>query len=128
MLPDRNLDDLLAEMVSRDQKLESRVADLEKIEQPRNIHPSIHLQLSGLRGYWPMSSVNENGNSYDLSGQGRVLTNNNTVPFGIYDLLPYADFTPGSSEYFSRPDEAGLVISGALTIGCWAWLDTLASG
>lgn len=92
------------------------------------VHAGLHLQLPQLRGYWPMSSVDENGDVYDLSSQGRVLNNNNTVPFGVYNLLPYADFTPGATEYFDRPDEAGLSITGGLTVGGWFWLDTLAPG
>lgn len=92
------------------------------------VHAGLHLQLPQLRGYWPFSSVNENGNAYDLSGQGRTLTNNNAVPFTWYNLLPYANLTPGSTHYFSRADEAGLDITGGLTLGGWFWLDTLASG
>jgi len=92
------------------------------------VHAGLHLQLPQLRGYWPMSSVDENGDPYDLSGQGRVLTNNNTVPYGVYNLLPYADFTPGATEYFNRLDEAGLDITGVMTMGGWYWLDTLAPG
>ena len=89
---------------------------------------SNHLLLRHLRGYWPFTSVDENGDVYDLSGQGRVLTNNNAVPFASAGLMTYADFTPGSNHYFSRADEAGLSITGALTVGGWFWLDTLASG
>lgn len=126
MLPDREMDDLLSEMVQRHQHIEERISNLEKIELPQNVHANVHLQLPQLRGYWPMSSVDEIGDPYDLSGQGRVLNNNNAVPFGVYNLLPYADLTPGSTHYFSRPDEAGLDITGALTLGCWCWLDTIA--
>lgn len=35
---------------------------------------SMNLGLPGLRGYWPLTSVDENGDIYDLSGQGRVLS------------------------------------------------------
>lgn len=92
------------------------------------VHAGAALQLPQLRGYWPMSSVDENGDPYDLSGQGRVLTNNNAIPFAWYNLFPYADFTPGSTHYFSRADEAGLDILGEITFGGWFWLDTLAPG
>jgi hypothetical protein len=34
---------------------------------------SMNLQYPGLRAYWPMSSVDENKNVYDISGQGRTL-------------------------------------------------------
>jgi len=35
---------------------------------------SMNLQYPGLRAYWPMTSVDENNNVYDISGQGRMLT------------------------------------------------------
>jgi hypothetical protein len=34
----------------------------------------MNLGLPMLRGYWPFSSVDENNDVYDLSGQGRVMT------------------------------------------------------
>lgn len=37
---------------------------------------SMNLGYPGLRGYWPMSSIDENDDVYDISGQGRTLTNN----------------------------------------------------
>lgn len=92
------------------------------------VHAGLHLQLPQLRGYWPMSSVDENGAVYDLSGQGRTLTNANATPFAWYNLLPYADFTPGSTQYLHRADESGLDITGAITLGGWFYLDTLAPG
>jgi len=35
---------------------------------------SMNLGFPDLRGYWPMTSINESGNVYDVSGQGRTLT------------------------------------------------------
>lgn len=35
---------------------------------------SMNLGYPGLRGYWPMSSFDENSSAYDLSGQNRTLT------------------------------------------------------
>lgn len=35
---------------------------------------SMNLGYPGLRGYWPMSSIDENEAVYDLSGQNRTLT------------------------------------------------------
>jgi hypothetical protein len=90
------------------------------------VHAGLHLQLRALRGYWPMSSVDENGDIYDLSGQGRVLTNHDSVPLGQYNLFTYASFS--APDYLSRVDEAGLDITGNLSVGGWFWLDTLASG
>lgn len=92
------------------------------------VHSSLHSQLPMLRAYWPFSSVDENGDVYDISGQGRVLNNNNTTPFAWHNLLPYADLTPGATNYFNRVDEAGLDITGDLSLGGWFWLDTLAPG
>ena len=92
------------------------------------VHTGLHMQLPQLRGYWPMSSVDENGAVYDMSGQGRMLTNTNTVAFGTYNLLPYSDYTPASTHYLNRLDEPGLDITGALTMGGWFSLDTVASG
>jgi hypothetical protein len=37
---------------------------------------SMNLGYPGLRGYWPMTSLDENESVYDLSGQGRTLTDN----------------------------------------------------
>lgn len=35
---------------------------------------SMNLGYPGLRGYWTMSSVDENIDVYDISGQGRTLS------------------------------------------------------
>jgi len=34
---------------------------------------SINMGLPGLRAYWPMTSIDERGVVYDISGQGRAL-------------------------------------------------------
>jgi hypothetical protein len=93
------------------------------------------LALPGLRGFWPMSSFDENGNAYDLSGQGRTLTYNGNPTYNYDDLAPYLDFD-GTGDYLSRADEAGLDILGTeayvanpgLTLGGWFWLDALPVG
>lgn len=87
---------------------------------------SFYQSLSKLRGFWPMSSVNESGNVYDLSGQGRTLTNNSSTAFGVTLFTPYADFD-GAADYLSRPTEAGLEITSNLTLCCWAYFDNTAS-
>lgn len=75
-----------------------------------------------LRGFWPMSSIDESGNARDLSGQGRTLTNNNASPRAVHrDLIPYVSFN-GTTQYLSRADEAGLDITGALTIMGWMYM------
>ncbi len=88
-----------------------------------------YLLLPELRGLWAMSSVNESGNVLELSGQGRTLTNNNAAPRGIDadGIVPYVNLN-GSNQYLSRADEAGLDVTGALTLGAWFYVDTLATG
>ena len=87
---------------------------------------SLPLGMAQLRGFWPMSSVDENGDVYDLGGQSRTLTNNNAATFGVDGLAPYAEFD-GVNQYLSRTDEAGLSITGALTAGGWFWANTTIS-
>jgi hypothetical protein len=91
------------------------------------------LALPGLRGFWPMSSFNEAGNAYDLSGQGRTLTYNGNPTYNYDGLAPYIDLD-GTGDYLSRADEAGLDILGTeayvaaaaqgLTLGGWFWVDS----
>jgi len=102
--------------------LESSFRDLNTRESGYTMGDLIGAVLGfpGLRAFWPMSSVNESGNVLDLSGQGRTLTNNNAAPRAVHrDLIPYVSFN-GATQYLSRADEAGLDITGALTIGIWA--------
>lgn len=77
----------------------------------------VFMQLPGLRGYWPMSSVDENGDAFDLSGQGRTLTNNAGLLYGVNSLAPYAIPNEASAQYLTRPDEAGLKMTEAMTAG-----------
>lgn len=91
------------------------------------LHAPFLSLLPELRGLWMASNVNESGNLLDLTGQGRTLTNNASTPRAVYNnIVPYCDLN-GSTQYFSRADEAGLDITGALTIGGWFWLDTIAA-
>lgn len=89
---------------------------------------SYFLGLPALRGFWPMSSVNESGNPIDLSGQGRTLTNNNVATFGVYGLQSHTTLSSAASQYHSRADEAGLRITGQLTAGLWIRPITNAAG
>lgn len=82
----------------------------------------VHLMLPQLRGFWPFSSVDENGDVFDLSGQARTLTNNSATPFGTSGLAVYAD-PDGTADYFSRADEAGLDIVDAISFGGWFRFD-----
>lgn len=73
--------------------------------------------LNRLRGYWPMSSITETPTVIDMSGQGRALTFNGTANISVYnDLVPYIALN-GTTGFLSRPDEAGLDITGTLTLG-----------
>ena len=97
----------------------------QRITRPAFDFISPFLALPELRAFWPMSSVNESGNALDLSGQARTLTNNATTLRVIYEgFVNYFNFN-GSTQYLSRADEAGLDITGALTLGGWFWTDSI---
>jgi len=84
--------------------------------------------LTGLRGFWPTSSSDENGDCYDISGQGRTLTYHGNARYNTYGLAP-GIYLDGVGAYLSRADEAGLDITGnegpiaaamrGLTMGGW---------
>jgi len=113
------------------QKRNSDRANLLATDFERKASPSLAwgtamscMQLTQtLRGLWPMSSVDENGAVYDISEQGRVLTNNNAATFGTWGLCPYVEFN-GTTQYLHRNDEPGLEPGqGPLTVWCWARFD-----
>lgn len=87
---------------------------------------SAFLMLPGLRGCWPMSSFNEAGNCYDVSGQGRTLTYNGNPKYSRTGLAPIL-ILDGTGDWLNRADEAGLDITGletqvnnpGLTLGGW---------
>lgn len=94
------------------------------------------LAIPGLVGFWPMSSVQRStGNAYDISGQGRTMTNAllGSVYFGNDVLIPYYEITAGTGRYFYRPDETDLDILGTettyaaaargLTMGAWVYIN-----
>lgn len=93
---------------------------------------SAFLALPGLRGFWPLSSFNEAGNAYDLSGQGRTMTYNGDPLYNQVGLASYLAFD-GTGDYLSRADEAGLDVIGTesyvasasqgLTMGGWFYFD-----
>lgn len=105
----------------RQTKTERQVSALSTIESGFTMGDVIGtLQMfPELRGLWPFSSVDESGNLRDISGQGRTLTNNGTTPRALLNnIVPYATHN-GTTQYFSRADEAGLDITGAMTFGVW---------
>ena len=83
--------------------------------------------LPGIRGFWPMSA-HDNGNIFDLSGQGRTLTRN-IVTSNWIGLAPTGRFDAATSRYLNRATETGLEILGTesntssayrgLTVGGW---------
>lgn len=82
--------------------------------------------LPQLRGAWLFSSINAGGDLIDTSGHGKTLTNTGTVTFSNDDYMPYGILN-GSSQYFTRGDEAHFDITGAHTILSWDYYDDTAS-
>lgn len=81
--------------------------------------------LPALRGFWPVSSVDQTGAVYDLSEQNRTLSNQGGPAYSVWnDLIPYYDLN-GTTQYLNRADEAGLDVTGNLTTGGWFWTDDL---
>ena len=72
------------------------------------------LALTGLRGFWPTSSVSGGGSLMDLSGQNRILTYNGNPLYRVDNLAPNVALD-GAGDYFSRADEVGLDITGTET-------------
>lgn len=86
---------------------------------------SIFQSLPMLRGYWNFASVDERGYPYDLSVQGRTLTNNGPCTYGVSGgIVPYAA-TGAAGQYLSRLTEAGLNPSYDLTLLCWFYPNSL---
>ncbi len=111
--------------------------DIQRRYEPNFAWKSVCAQfqaLPGLRGFWPMSSFDESGDAYDLSGQGRTLTYNGSPEYAHDGLIHYIDLDDATSDYLGRGDEAGLDILGnesyvdsdarGLTMGGWCWWDT----
>jgi len=92
------------------------------------------LSLPALRAFYPMSVVNSSGNAADVSGNGLVLTNNNTSTFSYDNLAPTVNFN-GTTQYLSRADAADIEVSGGegfvssaangLTVGGWFRFDVI---
>lgn len=79
--------------------------------------------LTGLVSYWSMSNVN------DASGNGRTLTNVNTVTFSTGATGNAAYFTAASSQLLTRASDSGLQMgNNAYTLSCWIYIASLANG
>jgi len=107
-----------------------RLRDLETMETaPDLISP--YLALTGLRGFWPMSAFQSNGDCFDQSGNARLLTYNGNPTYNYDGLAPYLEMD-GVGDFLERFDEAGLDIIGTetyidaavrgLTMGGWIWV------
>jgi len=93
---------------------------------------SQYMALTGLRGFWSMSTVGSAGNVPDSAVQGRTLTYNGDPVFGYTGLAPWIYFD-GTGDYLSRADEAGLDTLGTetyihasyrgMTVGGWFRFD-----
>lgn len=96
---------------------------------------SAHLALPGLRAFWPMSSFDENGDAFDLSGQGRTLDYNGSGLYNFQSLAPYI-YLDGN-DYLERNDELGIRISATetyvaaaargISFGAWVRFDGAAA-
>ena len=122
-----NINDVLRRF---SQELERQRIEIERLKTQRIPYRdwletiSCFMGLRALRGFWPLSSTDNTGAVYDLSEQGRTLTNTN-VSISVLDSgLPYAIFN-GTSSILQRADDAGLDITGALTFGGWFYLDSI---
>lgn len=92
---------------------EDRRLDWETGHISRRHAVSVFLLLPHLRGFWPMSSVDESDNVLDLSGQDRTMAGT-SMTYGLGGtggFMPVAIFS-GSSAYLSRSNQAGLQLSG----------------
>jgi hypothetical protein len=85
---------------------------------------SLYQMMTQLRGFWPMSSVDHNGNVYDLSAQGRTLGRSG-VSFGMDGVggyVPVASFG-GAGDTLSLADSDAVNLNGlgnGFTILAWA--------
>jgi hypothetical protein len=75
-----------------------------------------------LRGQWGVST-DDVFSVYDHSGQGRTMTGLGAASTPLayqYGMSPYHNFIRASSQYYQRPDEAGIDILEDLTM--WTWI------
>ena len=82
--------------------------------------------LHYLRGFWPFTSLDENQDVIDLSGQGRKLTKNGSPSYGYAGVSGYGPSVnlnvSNTSRYFSRADETGLNYNGFNNWTMLAWV------
>jgi hypothetical protein len=119
------------DMMQTIQRLEREVAQLRtQIRRPNQVVEAwmamrtIPLLFPNLRGVWLMNQWAP-GFIYDLTGQARHMSTNGTVAFQQHtnNLLRYLTLD-GSSTYLSRASEAGLEITGSLSVIGWFYKST----
>ena len=116
-------DDISLELQRQINDLKKTQKDLRTWEFPKYFAAKAYSQFQSLpatRGFWPFTSINESASIIDMSGQGRTLTAAGAPTFGVMtNGGAYAVFN-GSTTYYYRADEAGLDITGNLTLMAWA--------
>jgi len=95
-----------------------------------------YTMIPGLRGFWPMSTVDYQGNAFDFSEISQTLTYAGNPTYNLQGLAPYIDLD-GTGDYLFRNDRADLDILGTetyiapalqgMTVGGWFYFDVLGS-
>jgi len=122
--------------IRRFYQLEREVGKIKIQERlrPETMGLSSGIGATGLRGLWPMSSVDSGGNAMDISGHNHTLTYNGDPVFGYDSTSPHVKLD-GVGDYLSRADEADLDITGTesyidstvrgLTVWSWVYFDNV---
>jgi len=117
---------------------QDRRSDASRPQENRSDFITPYLQLPGLVGFWPVSSIDRSSSQIiDMSGQGRVLSQNGN-PLKNYTAggAPYITLD-GGGDFVSRASEADLQVTATesdyhssirgLTIGCWFYTESIAA-
>jgi hypothetical protein len=126
----------LFRVVQQQMNQNSRIQTLESVESTFDMRTlAAFLQLPGLRGFWPMSSIGVAGQAIDLQGLGNHLTLNGNPLFNYSGLIPYCDYD-GTGDFHSITDAASgnafdilgnesYIDTGVqgLTVGGWFYFD-----
>lgn len=117
------------QLAERLKTLAARVSELERLEAPGKMTQawmaiqSMPLLFPNLRGVWLMNQWAP-GFIYDLSGQARHMSTNGTIAFNQQNTIMRYLICNGSSTYLSRASEAGLEITGSLSLMGWFYKNT----
>lgn len=96
---------------------------------------AILANLFGVREAWGMGSIDELGNAYGSTSQGRLLTKVGGTTFNVHNhVVPYANYN-GTTGYHTRADENGLDLLGneaviessiqGMTLLVWYWANAI---